>query len=157
MSCHKHDNNINAIVPQMTSIVDTTYSVILSSSVGRAHTASIIARVYEHAAIVSMIIISINFLITISFRLIIKKRLPFVYTLGGITQHALLHVLASYRHSEHSDGVVITNVVLLYVFSELWIRKRLSDAVVQLAVAMVKATIAITCRKTKLILHHFYL
>lgn len=73
MSCHKHDNNINAIVPQMTSIVDTTYSVILSSSVGRAHTASIIARVYEHAAIVSMIIISINFLITISFRLIIKK------------------------------------------------------------------------------------
>lgn len=130
MSCHKHDNNINAIVPQMTSIVDTTYSVILSSVVGRAHTASIIARVYEHVAIVSMIIISINFLITISFRLIIKKRLPFVYTLGGITQHALLHVLVCYRYGEHSNGTIITNVMLLYVLSKLRVRKRISNAII---------------------------
>ena len=151
------ENCTNAIVPLTANIVAIMYSVTQSNVVGRVHTASIIATAHEHAAIVSMRMISINLLIMLLFRLIIKKRLPFVYTLGGITQHVLLHVLIRNRHSYHRYGMIITNVMILYILCELRIRKCFSDAVVQLAVAVVPATIAITCRKTKLILHHFYL
>ena len=130
MLCHRCENCTNAIVPPMANMTAIMYSITASNVVGRVHTASIIATAHEHAAIVSIRIISANLLILFCFRLIIKKWLPFVYTLGGITQHALLHVLVCYRYSKHGNGIVITNMVLLYVFGKLRVRKCLSDAIV---------------------------
>jgi hypothetical protein len=73
MLCHRCENCTNAIVPPTANIVAIMYSITQFNVVGRVHTASIMATAHAHAATVSTTTISINLLITISFRSIIKK------------------------------------------------------------------------------------
>ena len=78
------------------------YSIILSNVVGRLQHTSMIATAHEHAPHTMSNIHSTKFLILVCFKLIIKKRLPFVYTLGGITQQPIYTIRSDLQHLQRT-------------------------------------------------------
>ena len=93
---------IKAIVPPIANIAAIIYSIILSNIVGRLQHTSMIAKAHEHAPHTMSNIHSTKFLILVCFKLIIKKRLPFVYTLGGITQQPIYTIRSDLQHLQRA-------------------------------------------------------